>query len=232
MRGQILNFDTATGAGQISGDDGVRYEFRREALRQQVTPWSGAAVDFVGQGANAVDIFVLNNAAAHSASGVAGSPGNDWGKLFFSIDGRIPRSRFWAGWGILLAARLVGGLIPFVNFIVAIGAIWADVCLNAKRLHDMGRSGWWQLIPYLMGIAAGVASFAFIMAMFAGVNTAGAGKASPDFSTGMVAGLLGVAGLSTLVWIGFLIWIGATPSEPRENRFGPPPGQNLANTFD
>lgn len=44
--------------------------------------------------------------------------------------------------------------------------------------------------------------------------------------------MLGLGALYLLVSLGFLIWIGATPSEPRENRFGPPPGQSLATTFD
>lgn len=229
MRGQILNFDAAAGAGFISGDDGVRYSFRREALRQQVTPWSGAAVDFVPQGADATDVFVLNNAAAHSYSGVA-SPEANWSNVFFSVDGRIPRSRFWAAWGIMIAVGVFGGAIPFIGFVVQFGLIWANICVYGKRLHDMGRSAWWLLPFMFFGMLSWIAAFAFLGFTLAGMD-ARQSNLPIDSDTGLAL-LAGAAGFWIILYWGFTIWVGATPSEPRENRFGPAPGQSLATTFD
>ena len=75
----------------------------------------------------------------------------DWKSLFFSAEGRIGRQVFWIGWLMLLGAHVVAGWIPLIGQVIALMAIFAWVCLCTKRLHDMGRSGWWQLVPIALG---------------------------------------------------------------------------------
>ena len=65
----------------------------------------------------------------------------------FSFEGRIRRSEFWIGafifiFGIIIcsSSSILGlGFIPL---------IWFKLAQNAKRCHDRGNSGFFQLIPF------------------------------------------------------------------------------------
>ncbi len=82
----------------------------------------------------------------------------DWKYLFTSFEGRINRSKFWAGVGVLIAvsilANIVDGIlgtmsasgVGVVSSIVGLIAIYPAVALYAKRWHDRDKSGWWTLI--------------------------------------------------------------------------------------
>ncbi len=95
-------------------------------------------------------------------------------KLLFTIEGRIPRSQYWLAIliyvGVAVAAALVAyllnsllpgtvgengdmtvtGIAALPNILLSLGytvlSIWSGICVNAKRCHDRGRSGWFQLI--------------------------------------------------------------------------------------
>jgi uncharacterized membrane protein YhaH (DUF805 family) len=150
----------------------------------------------------------------------------DWNKLFFSADGRIGRQAFWIGFLILLGAGVVLGWIPLLGIVVSLALIYPWTCLFAKRFHDMGKSGWFALIP----IAAPAVLFTIALAMGIGGIVSGAvlsDKVSEDAAAGPV--LAGIGGallfmsLGFLVWLGGTIWAGATPGDPGPNRYGPPP---------
>lgn len=72
----------------------------------------------------------------------------------FSFDGRIRRTEygvitiiyFIIALIINLAIRFGGGAaILGIAYIPMIWILWAA---GAKRCHDLGNSGWWQLIPF------------------------------------------------------------------------------------
>ena len=71
----------------------------------------------------------------------------------FSFEGRIRRTEY----GISFIIYLI--VLSIVNEIVASGdfpiislayfpMLWFWIAQSAKRCHDLGNSGWWQLIPF------------------------------------------------------------------------------------
>jgi uncharacterized membrane protein YhaH (DUF805 family) len=79
-------------------------------------------------------------------------------ELYFGFHGRIGRRTFWLASitpGTVQAIVWVGYERlpippPMLAFAAGVAA-FAMAMLNAKRLHDVGKSGWWQLIS-LLGI--------------------------------------------------------------------------------
>lgn len=74
----------------------------------------------------------------------------------FSFDGRIRRMEYGVTFiiyvvfyaistALMQAAGGAGALIGLVLIIPMVWFLWAQ---GAKRCHDVGRSGWWQLIPF------------------------------------------------------------------------------------
>ena len=86
-------------------------------------------------------------------------------KKFSDFDGRASRSEFW--YFYLFAFLGVYGSILLaiqIPFFFALGIIFGFIILvpalavTARRLHDTGRSGWWQLTAYIpyVGLIASI----------------------------------------------------------------------------
>ncbi|MDP1632799.1 MAG: DUF805 domain-containing protein [Caulobacter sp.] len=150
----------------------------------------------------------------------------DWKTLFFAPDGRIGRSTFWIGWLVLLGVNVVLGWIPLFGWLLSLVTIYCYVCVSAKRLHDMGKSGWLTLIPVVTAfILPVVGVFLFGgAALFAGLTRMSEEAAAATVLSSL-GGLILVVMASWLVALGFLIWQGVSNGDPGENRYGPPPLQ-------
>ncbi|HEY2659637.1 MAG TPA: DUF805 domain-containing protein [Caulobacteraceae bacterium] len=84
----------------------------------------------------------------------------DWRELFLSSHGRLARTPFLFGAGVLIGALLLYegafGVVAHwaTGWIVYPAAIYAGACVLSKRLHDRGKSGWWAaLILLAMAVA-------------------------------------------------------------------------------
>jgi uncharacterized membrane protein YhaH (DUF805 family) len=48
----------------------------------------------------------------------------------------------------VIQLAIIGGAGSLIGFVLIIPMIWFLWAQGAKRCHDIGRSGWWQLIPF------------------------------------------------------------------------------------
>lgn len=65
---------------------------------------------------------------------------------YAKFEGRASRSEFW--WAVLFVfvVGIVTSFIPFVNVVWSLATIIPSISLAARRLHDINRSGWLQLL--------------------------------------------------------------------------------------
>ena len=225
MRGQILSFDDASGAGLISGDDGIRYTFGREAVSPPSAITAGLRVDFVPVAGEATHVMLLAAAPVPgSPSATPGVPTDsfDFKTALFSFQGRLRRQHFWIGWLICLGVGVVAGWIPFLGLLVSLALIWPNLAITVKRLHDMGQSGWLAAIPFVAGVVGAIAIFITVGSV---IMASGGNIDSEDPATvlALIGPSFGILGLLFLLQVGFLIWIGVTDSQRGDNRFGPNP---------
>ncbi|HEX2526012.1 MAG TPA: DUF805 domain-containing protein [Geminicoccus sp.] len=91
-----------------------------------------------------------------------------------------------------------GGELPrLVAVACALAGTWINLCLVAQRLHDMGRSGWLQIVPFALGLA-GIA-----------LLTLDHPLARPPGLAMLLTG-----------WLGFAFWLALAPGTPGSNGFG------------
>jgi uncharacterized membrane protein YhaH (DUF805 family) len=169
------------------------------------------------------------------------------GSVLFSAKGRIGQKTFWIAYGPMFAASVL------VNFLVqsdpgnqqlsAIGSLvglvllYPMICVFSKRLHDMGRSGWLQLLLYCVFIAFSIfiASRTFGATMSAVAGAAGDREVAQAAARAAVLDLMAsdpVLKFSPLISfaisLAWALWLGLTPGNPGQNRYGPPEGDEDA----
>jgi len=72
----------------------------------------------------------------------------------FSFDGRIRRTEYGLSFIFYVIAALILNAIVSINSDAAIISVayipllWLLWAQGAKRCHDVGNSGWWQIIPF------------------------------------------------------------------------------------
>ena len=171
MKGNILDFSIQTNTGIISGDDQNRYNFTGAEWRGQRPPTRGDRVDFdVDNTGNAIQIFTAlghsnpvqnlsNQLDKLSDQNKAEEQFNmlDWFvkclKNYANFSGRARRKEFWF---FMLVSFILGIIIQIIDAILGTDKILNGVlnlalflpslAVGARRLHDTGRSGWWQLL--------------------------------------------------------------------------------------
>ncbi|WP_257457896.1 DUF805 domain-containing protein [Archangium lipolyticum] len=146
----------------------------------------------------------------------------DWKTLFLTPEGRIGRRDFWIGFLIVMVASTVLQIIPFIGQLLGLLLVWPQICIHSKRLHDMGKSAWLMLAPFIVsGICFALSTRTRSMARMIEANT----NVQNDNAAPMGAAVAGMAliALGLLVGIAFLLWVGLSKGEPGRNRFGPRP---------
>jgi uncharacterized membrane protein YhaH (DUF805 family) len=71
---------------------------------------------------------------------------------YATFSGRAVRSEFWWFFLFQIVAVVVASFLgDMVSTIVSLALLLPGLAVGARRLHDIGRTGWWQLLS-LTGI--------------------------------------------------------------------------------
>jgi len=72
-------------------------------------------------------------------------------KKYFDFTGRARRKEYWMFilvYFVINIILVVLGL-DIISGLVALGLLVPSISIGARRLHDTGRSGWWQLLALI-----------------------------------------------------------------------------------
>ncbi len=155
----------------------------------------------------------------------------DWQFLLFNPDGRIGQKDFWIGAAIIFGGNALASILPVLGGLLWLLLIWVGICVYGKRLHDLGQTALFHLIPW------GLNFLVFILAiMMVGGAIIAAWMSGGDIGPGLIlsagGGLFSLMSLSILIWTGYTIWLGLALGENRPNQYGPEPATGLKQTFD
>jgi uncharacterized membrane protein YhaH (DUF805 family) len=104
-------------------------------------------------------------------------------KKYVDFSGRASRSEFWWFFLFQLLVLLVASLIhQFVYFVVALALFLPAISVGVRRLHDVGRSGWWLLLHFVPLIGTLVLLYWAVQPSQVGANEYGEPPAQLDLA--------------------------------------------------
>lgn len=132
----------------------------------------------------------------------------------FQFTGRSRRSEFWWTQVLVFLVSLV--LTPLAGFVAEI----LTIPLIFRRLHDIGRSGWWYGVLFILK-ALFFVSLIFDVVM-AAINTDHLQGYEEEVAFAMLTKYLVWIGVITVYHVLLLVFF-CTDSEQEENRYGESP---------
>lgn len=167
---------------------------------------------------------------------------------YCNFQGRARRSEYWwwalaqfiivLGLEILLmiigvATFLAGDLAqnpgPPIALLITLGAILVLACLalflptlgvQVRRLHDIGKSGWWILLPFGVSIASAIIQLTLTAGIAAIANAGNGPAAAAGISTIFISLICSLMQIGATI---FLIVLYCKDSEPGINKWGDSP---------
>jgi uncharacterized membrane protein YhaH (DUF805 family) len=69
---------------------------------------------------------------------------------YATFKGRASRSEYW-WWTLFVVLATVGASLVSdrLSGLVSLGTLLPFLAVAARRLHDIGKSGWWQLVGFI-----------------------------------------------------------------------------------
>ena len=169
-------------------------------------------------------------------------------RKYANFSGRATRAEFW-WWYLAMSLVLMGlaiidgiinmaflalniGIISPLSLLVGVAIVLPFLTVTSRRLHDIGRSGWWQVAWYAIDIVASLVflvAWVFVFILLLGGATNGSNEVEgsnggtsllvwiPLLATALVS-----AGAIIAVYVWALLWL-VRQREAGPNRFGSDP---------
>ena len=105
---------------------------------------------------------------------------------YATFSGRARRSEFWYFAVLNMIVSVLSEIVPVLGLILALVILVPGLAVTCRRLHDIGKSGWWQLIS-ITGVGAIIMIIWCAKDSTPGVNKYGPnpkGEGNVTFTTG------------------------------------------------
>ena len=105
---------------------------------------------------------------------------------YADFNGRAARPEFW--WFMLaqIVVLLIAGMVSnLLEALVSLGLLLPGLAVGARRLHDIGKSGWLQLLWLLPIIGWAILIYWAAQPSAVGANVYGSAEVTPDSPTVM-----------------------------------------------
>jgi len=134
------------------------------------------------------------------------------------FSGRATGAEFWwfgLFYGLLQIGNLVIGFLPIIGWIVGLVVTLVFliplISVSVRRLHDIGRSGWWMMVWLGTYLPIIIASILLLISLYVGVWSV------------VIVGIVSiVAGIGLAIWWG--LWF-CNKGDRGPNKYGPDPRQ-------
>lgn len=162
-------------------------------------------------------------------------------KKSFVFKGRARRSEFWwwtlfstvFGFTVSLPAEEISEDNVLLTVLYALGLLAlcvylgiANFAVATRRLHDIGRSGWWYGATLIFGVVWGVWMIVKMVGIIGGMNPAHVDVESDAFAFTLLKEMWAVVLIPYVIYIAYsillLVWY-CKDSQPGANKYGENP---------
>ena len=159
-------------------------------------------------------------------------------RKYADFTGRATRAEFW--WWVLattIVSMAFSAVDSFINAVTSsyffsplssifgLAILLPNLAVTARRLHDTGKSGWWQLVWVVVAILAIVPAIMGVIAGLAGFFSGGQGWDNWWSNLSWIPIVVGVL-VTFLIWLGIFIWWlvwMVKQGQSGSNHYGPDP---------